>query len=138
MLKKLVIFTLFLLTATLSFSQNFLPKKVLYSKDTLILISPEQVIKINEIGYERGCYKELNDIKDNHILKLDSVSKAKDEKFNELLLSNKDLYQLTVDYKTNVETLNKQLNKEKRKAKRNIYLGIGSVIITSLTIGLIK
>jgi hypothetical protein len=138
MLKKLVISVIFLLTATLSFSQNSYPKKVIVGKDTTVIITTDQVIKINEIGYERDFYKEQSEIKENHILKLDQIIKDKDEKFNSLLTVNTNLVELTDSYKKNVESLKRQLTQEQKKAKRNIYIGAGSAILTATIISLVK
>jgi hypothetical protein len=138
MLKKLAISVISLLTVTLSFSQNSYPKKVIVGKDTTVIITTDQVIKINEIGYERDFYKEQNEIKENYILSLDQIIKDKDEKFNSLLIVNANLVELTDSYKKNVESLKRQLTQEQKKAKRNIYIGAGSAILTATIISLVK
>lgn len=122
----------------MSFSQNSYPKKVIVGKDTTVIITTDQVIKINEIGYERDFYKEQNEIKENYILSLDQIIKDKDEKFNSLLIVNANLVELTDSYKKNVESLKRQLTQEQKKAKRNIYIGAGSAILTATIISLVK
>lgn len=138
-LKRLIVTVLLLLIATLLFSQEPYPRKILLGKDTVVVITPEQVVLINELCEDGEFYEEQYNDALNALNKVDSVCKEQEKEFKKSIELNKNLM---VNLKRSYEMrdkLNETLIKEQKKSKRNLYIGgVGGVIVTSLIVFLVK
>ena len=125
--------------ATLLFSQELYPGKILLGKDTVVAITPEQVVLINELCEDVEFYEEQYKDALNALNKVDSICKEQEKGLNKSIELNKNLM---VNYRRSNEArdeLNESLIKEQKKSKRNLYIGgIGGVIVTSLMVFLVK
>ena len=125
--------------ATLLFSQELYPRKILLGKDTVVAITPEQVVLINELCEDGEFYEEQYNDALNALNKVDSICKEQEKGLNKSIELNKNLM---VNYRRSNEArdeLNESLIKEQKKSKRNLYIGgIGGVIVTSLMVFLVK
>lgn len=138
MLKRLTICVIFLLIAILSFSQNSYPKKILFGKDTLVLITPEQVMRANEMGYKIDYYIQQDSINSSYISELEKISKEKDNTVEHITKINTELLNSLSNCNNDIKSLQEQLKKEQKKTKRNLFITIGITTLTAITIGLIK
>ena len=138
-LKRLIVTVLLLLIATLLFSQEPYPRKILLGKDTVVVITPEQVVLINELCEDGEFYEEQYNDALNALNKVDSICKEQEKGLNKSIELNKNLM---VNYRRSNEArdeLNESLIKEQKKSKRNLYIGgVGGVIVTSLMVFLVK
>jgi hypothetical protein len=111
-------------TITLSFSQNFYPKKILWGNDTVLAITKPQLITINrslnDLYFQKKINKNLRSqifVQDSLLtywktlsLKTDSLYLFENKKYEESCLLN--------------SSLKKSLEKEKRRVT-NIGIGVG-------------
>ena len=119
----------------LIFSQNIYPKKIVLDYDTVVVISEEQLIKINsEFAYNEYLENAL-DLKINQVYSLDSLCHRKDNLLDTMIIiarnQNTTLNDLS---KKNINT-EKLLIKEKRKVKFSFITGS---ILTLIALILIK
>ena len=65
--------------ATLLFSQEPYPRKILLGKDTVVVITPEQVVLINELCEDGEFYEEQYNDALNALNKVDSICKEQEK-----------------------------------------------------------
>lgn len=125
--------------ATLLFSQSPYPKKILLGKDTVVVITPNQVVLINELCEDGEFYEEQYNDALKALYKNDSICKEQEKQFNKSIELNKKLISNFKKSNETIDKLNHSLIKEQKKSKRNLYIGgIGGVIATSLIVFLVK
>ena len=143
-MKRFLITTLFLLTATLLFCQESYPKKLVIENDTIIAITPEQTKAINFVFDERDFYKDKSDSLSVKIA-VQSLSLNRQiminrelSNENELTLMNLDTYkklneinQSTIQYK------NKELVQQKNKTLKFAIGGLTVGVTTGALLVLI-
>ena len=138
-IKRLIVTALFLLIATLLFSQEPYPRKILLGKDTVVVITSEQVVLINELCEDGEFYEEQYNDALNALNKVDSICKEQEKGFNKSIELNKNLMVNLKRSHKSIDELNESLIKEQKKSKRNLYIGgVGGVIVTSLIVFLVK
>ena len=138
-LKRLIITAFFLLIAVSLFSQTTYPHKIVLGKDTAVVISPKQVVLINQTFLERDYIKDQNELLKRVVNHLDSIDTEKSNVIEKSFLVNKEL---STNFKKSNEEINRVqilLIKEQKKSKRNLYIGgVGGVIVTSIIVFLLK
>ena len=108
-------------------------------KDTVVAITPEQVVLINELCEDGEFYEEQYNDALNALNKVDSICKEQEKEFSKSVELNKNLMNSLKRSHESVDKLNESLIKEQKKSKRNLYIGgIGGVIATSLIVFLAK
>jgi len=130
------------LIAISSFSQNIYPKKIILNKDSVVAITQNQVIKINE------SFKELDDLKqfsDSLITLVSLINESNErqinlnrklnKKNNELLIENSELIKLNSTNDKLIDYLNKEIKNKNRK--KPLYFMEGFVIGVATTSTLI-
>ena len=138
-LKRSMVTVLFLSIATLLFSQEHYPKKILLGKDTVVAITPNQLVLINELCEDGEFYEEQYNDALNALDKIDSICKEQEKQFKKSVELNDKLISNFKKSNEAIDKLNQSLIKEQKKSKRNLYIGgVGGVIVTSLIVFLLK
>lgn len=108
-------------------------------KDTVVVVTPLQVVLINEISEDGRFYeKQYNDAL-KALNKVDSICKKQEIEFSRSIELNKKLITNFKHSNETIDRLNSSLIKEQKKSKRNLYIGgVGGVIATSLIVFLVK
>ena len=123
MKQKLIIIVLFLLTIELSYSQNVLIDKV--TGDTLVTISIQQM---------DGIYIEL--IQKDSLVDQAKVSRSKELKLHEVIditeINLKSSQEALKAYVSNNDYLSSEIEKNKKKIKRNRKIALFSILFATL------
>lgn len=126
--------------ATLSYSQDYCPKKIVLDKDTLITISPSQLQEINfrliklnnQTEYLEGVEQYLFDLQ-GEMFKQSSLNERLLTKNNELFIQNSELAKLNRTNSDIQKYYKKEIkNYKKQQVKVAIIGGLVGVSITSI------
>lgn len=140
MRKTTLILGLCLLIAQFGFSQ----KKLIIDKDTVVVITVDQLQKANELFVDRKMYIEYSDSlflmnkkKEEYILSLRTINSLKNDKTT-LLEKNLLLCDSVNKVKEGkIEVLNRVIRQEQKKKVRSFFLGSGTAIVMSAVLILI-
>jgi len=125
---KLIMFALFLLITALSYSQNSYPKKIVLDSDTIVAITPGQLIRANVkfIEYDL-CSSNLKESKEyideleQTILNKDDLIKEYNNSFNRLSGAYNELDSVS----SQIEKDNIKINRQNVRLKKNIKIFTG-------------
>lgn len=146
MKRLILIFILSLSTVISLFSQNTYPSKFALNGDTIIAISPIQLITINEKLSELDSLKlytsNLEDyvsLEQRLIDRQISINKTLSEKNVEILDQLDNLTKITTVNNNMIEYLNREIDVQKRKKRASFFGGtLVGVSTTSILILILK
>lgn len=119
------------MTATSLYSQDSYPEKISLNGDTLIAITPQQLVSINSMLDDRLTLKLYGDslvsIVDMQLTSIErqiALNRLLNKRNTELLVENSDLFKLKQENEKLVDYLKREIRVKNRKKTGTFFLGV--------------